>query len=462
MNKKVCQNENGYVLVTVLVFFVVIMIFGVSILSFSTSNTRMSIHDSQYQQLAYIAESGNNAFLIDMQQSIATTLNGAHTKEEIFQKFEEKYVGTENKKVINSFDTARPELSATTILEHLSSNTYSRTYSVKTVATNGKSSRIIMDNVTIAPEITNSANPFIYTSKFQFLGTDINGPGETLVTDGIDTLDLNGGSALNISTMYFNSDVRMIGGSASFGSQIEPGAIYVNGKLDLWDGRRNVYGNVHVNGDFRLKDAKIFNDVYVNGDLELGWTPEIHSNIYYTGTLKYPNGNYSQDLLDKCKKVNGVPSFTIPIQNYSLKTDDWYAANGYNSDVIYTSGTLTEHIIPKDAKRLVDNYVSSHHTSPEGNIVIVSKGDITINGWRDITGFLFAPNGTVNLDIANFTGIIISKDGIIWRQGGAHFYAQKLSDIFTNEADYPFNVDTSGGVIDYQKSIKIKKLNKES
>ena len=86
--------------------------------------------------------------------------------------------------------------------------------------------------------------------------------------------------------------------------------------MDLWNGARNVYGEIRVEGNFRLKDARIFGDVYVNGDVELDWTPEIHNNIYYTGNLKVP-ADYA-DLLAKEIKLK-CRGFEIPKVDYSLE-----------------------------------------------------------------------------------------------------------------------------------------------
>ena len=181
----------------------------------------------------------------------------------------------------------------------------------------------------------------------------MNAESGSIIMDGIETSNLNGGSLLNITNMYFNGPVKIDNGSASFGSKNKPGHIYVNGDLDFWSGTRNVYGDLRINGKFRLKDAIIHGDVYVNGDLELGWTPQIKKNIYYTGNLIAPS-NYNQSILNKIVKVNSVDSFIIPMVDFDLKEDRWYKNNGY-----VVKGNETG-IIPQNAKILVDNYKNTN------------------------------------------------------------------------------------------------------
>lgn len=464
------KNTQGYILASVVIFFAVVMIVTTSMLFYSTSNTRMSIRDSQYQQLAYIAESGNNAFFIDLEEELSEAIEGVTSKEALFERFEDAFVGEENKRIINTFDPSNPDLTATTVMTIVNITEDRRVYAVKTTATDGRMERTIMDGIELAPVFHGgsvSVDPFIYSSRFEFTGSCIEGAGRTLVTDGITTVNLNGGSALNVSTMYFNSAVAMDGGSTSFGSSVMPGKIHVNGNLSLWNGMRNVYGEVYVRGDLRLKDARMHHDVYVDGNVELGWTPQIHGNIYYTGTLTHPS-SYNTALLSKMIKVSEVPSFSVPLQSYALRPEGWYAAQGYNQSITYSGGTLREDVIPKGAKRFVESYRSSHWSSPLEDIVIVSKGDIVIEGGgRTISGFLFAPNGTVTLNIAQFTGIIVSKEGVLWKRGGSTFQAKSLEEIFSVESQYPFILNAgegpSGGGegLDMESSLTIRKLNQE-
>ena len=94
--------------------------------------------------------------------------------------------------------------------------------------------------------------------------------------------------------------------------------------LNLLEPVRDIFGEIYVNGDLILVGAKIHGNVYVDGNVELGWTPQINENIYYTGNLKVPE-YYDQDLINKCIKVDDVPSFKIPSLDFKLKEDAWFS-----------------------------------------------------------------------------------------------------------------------------------------
>ena len=58
------------------------------------------------------------------------------------------------------------------------------------------------------------------------------------------------------------------------------------------------------------------------------------------------------------------------------------------------------------------------------NIIIASKGDITIKSNTKVTGILFAPDGIVTIGLGNstkFEGIIIAKEIIIGQKAEVKF-----------------------------------------
>jgi len=121
---------------------------------------------------------------------------------------------------------------------------------------------------------------------------------------------------------------------------VQPGSIYVNGDLELWKGSRDIYGDVYVNGNFRLKDAKIHGNVYVNGDLTLDWTPTVAGERTH---LLHRHAHETRQLrcryLAKCIHQATVPGFTMPDEEIPpTKPADWYAARGYVPDGALTDG----------------------------------------------------------------------------------------------------------------------------
>jgi len=276
---------------------------------------------------------------------------------------------------------------------------------------------------------------FVYGSKLYFQGSQVIGPGATVVLTGtsITTGDFNGGAEVAVSNIYVDGDANLDGGSASWGSSTNPGIIGVNGDLELVTGGRNIWGNVYVLGNFNAKDTKIHGNVYVNGDVTLGWTPTLDTNsyIYYTGTLTVPS-NYYKSITDKCIKNSTVPGFTMPsLPMPSIKSDAWYAAQGYVS-----GGTLVS-----NTKIVADSYSSSIWEPTATNVIIVARnGDIKLTGLggSGVTGVLFAPKGKVQFEGAYFQGVVIARDGFYVTSGGTTVTFKNINEYVSDPNDYPF------------------------
>ncbi|MDV2482696.1 type IV pilin [Methanoculleus sp. Wushi-C6] len=277
-------------------------------------------------------------------------------------------------------------------------------------------------------------NVFVYGNVLRFSGDSVYGPGATvIITGGLDTADTNLGASIAVSDIYFDGDVALNHGSAGLGSTEEPGSIYVNGNLELWSGAREIYGDVYVNGNFRLKDARIHGNVYVDGDLTLGWTPWIadDARIYYTGGITTPD-YYNAGILAKCIHRATVPGFKMPDKDLpAVKSADWYAARGYVS-----GGALTSNM-----KVFADSYTSTSWRPTATNVVIIARtGDITITGMggSGVTGVFFAPNGKVTFNGEFFEGVVIARDGFFVTSGGTDVTFRNIEEYISNPNDYPF------------------------
>jgi len=306
---------------------------------------------------------------------------------------------------------------------------------------------------------------FVYGNVLQFNGNSVTGPGATVVIKGgLKTNDLNGGAFINVSNIYFDGDVTLDGGSASLGSETEPGAIYINGDLNLMGGGRDIYGDVYVSGNLYLKDARIHGnmyvqgkadliggeiygdlhlggdlylkgahthgDVYVDGNVELDWTPIVDGNIEYTGGLTKPYW-YNQSILDKCTQepyVSEVPSFEmLDLAIPSTKSEDWYTEKGYVSN-----GTWGDNM------KIFSQGTISVSGSANNVIVIASEGNITITGGGNkVTGIFFAPNGKVTFNGKSLEGVVIARDGFStgW---GTQVTFKNIEEYIANPEDYPF------------------------
>lgn len=456
-------QEKGFSMIMILIIFAFVSILGITILYVVTSEHRFTRIDSRSQSAYYVAESGANYILSTINSEIETNFNDLSTEEAFFQAFETEFLN--KKHIFDSFQEnfgEQPVAEISVELENTGENY--KDYKITSTGSIGRSERTVNSIITL-DWVEPTSNPIVddllfYTKDFIFSGSNMYGAAGTSVSDGIETHDINGGAHVHISTMYFNGPVRIDGGSASFGNQNNPGRIYVKGNLELWNGGRNVYGDIHVKGTFRLKDASIHGDVYVDGNVELGWTPQIHQKIYYTGSIMHPN-NYSQYLLNKCIKVDSVEDWKVPVRDINLRNDGWYTANGYEIKENVNS------TVPDNARWLVDNYNYTGwpkwDINGDGdftNVVIVSKENIKINTAGSFTGALIAPNGVVDLPQGGttFNGVIVSKNGINFSGGGSTYNLKKLQEVFNME-DIPvtFNIpgesenneagnSTSGGI----------------
>ncbi len=277
-------------------------------------------------------------------------------------------------------------------------------------------------------------NVFVYGNALQFSGNNVYGPGATVIVTGdLDTADTNLGASIAVTDIYIDGDVALNHGSAGLGSSEEPGSIQINGDLELWNGARNIYGDVYVAGNFSLKDARIHGNVYVDGNLTLGWTPWIadDAHIYYTGNISKPD-NYNAGILAKCIHQETVPEVEMPDQEIpSTKSADWYAARGYDP-----SGDLTSNM-----KVFADSYSSTSWRETATNVTIIaSTGDITITGMggTGVTGVFFAPNGKVTFSGQFLEGVVIARDGFFVTSGGTAVTFRNIEEYISDPDDYPF------------------------
>lgn len=440
------RSEDGFTLLGVLMVLAIFSILGFSILAVTAGSVKLSDSERDDQSVFYIAEAGLVEKVAEIEgivdsayEKVSDRYNRLTSKEKANFDFEVEFYKEVTEKILlgttklSAFESNFEENPEATVSISRINTENPPSYKVESEGKIGKSKRKVYTVVSLNWDENEDEDSQIiedilfYSKKFSFHGNSVNAVSGSVIMDGIETHSLNGGSSLNITNMYFNGPVKMDGGSASFGSEIKPGHIYVNGDLDFWEGRRNVYGDLRVNGKFKLKDAVIHGDVYVNGDLELEWTPEIKKNIYYTGKLIVPS-NYSQSLLNKVIKVDRVDSFKIPTVDFELKEDSWYINNGYILKD-YETGK-----IPPNTKMLVNNYINTDWQEIKGQAVIISKGDIVLRGGNGFTGALIAPNGKVEYSGDGvFNGIIISKNEISLPQGGNIINFKSLNEIFGSD-----------------------------
>ncbi|WP_156932855.1 hypothetical protein [Desulfonatronum lacustre] len=405
------SQQQGASLIFIIAAILIMSALGVGIVRLTTTSTFTELTQDPYQQARYLAESGLNY-----------ALTGANEGVYVLADNQGNFTIDRNGDVITVIATVHKE----TLLE--------ARYRISGSATDDPDDRTFTDYII-------EENVFVYGSQLQFSGNIVQGHGATIVVQGdLNTGDFNRGSRISVSNIFIGGNVDLDGGSASLGSSIDPGIILINGDLRLWGGDRDIYGDVYVNGNFSLKDANIHGNVYVKGNIELGWTPWLSndSRIYYTGSITHPS-NYNESILSKCiniDNINEAPGYddSLEMPQYDVpgpRPDPWYADQGYIS-----SGTLSSGL-----KIFADSYSSTSWRPTAYNVVIVSKGDITITGLggSGLTGVLIAPYGKVTFNGSFFQGTVIARDGFFVTSGGTNVTFVNIEDFFDTTEDIPIS-----------------------
>lgn len=490
-------NQSGASLVTVLMTLVVLSVLGMGLATVSFANIKLTTVERDFQSAYYIAEAGANQAYAEIKSLVEQAYETKNTQEQFYHTLSEwisneidgvRYVNFES-----SFGE-NPEANISVSSDSLSDS--ERKYTIRSKGIIGDRTRTVETELLIEWLEQGSSQPaaFVYGERFKFAGNTVNGSDATIIVqDALQTGDFNGGSFTGVSNVYINGSLSLTSGGAAIGSITHPGKIYINGDLNLSGGvalHGDVYvagdlnitngsienGNVYVQGDGNLDNGEILGDVYIAGNtrivnaqlngkvysgghLTYGWTPKGSFSVDYIGSLTYPS-NFDTTILSRANKVSSIPTiptFEIPEYNISLKSDDWYKDRDYTLQ----TGNVSMSVIPDNLKLVTEgNFNSHHHTSPSGDVVIISKhGDIDISGWRNLTGVLIAPEGEVRFGGASFTGVVLTKHGFDFHQGGSTLNAKDISYFF-NEADIP--VDITGSNVTDSGRVSVDDLIRKS
>lgn len=284
-------------------------------------------------------------------------------------------------------------------------------------------------------EYVSNESVFVYGTKLVFSGDTITGENATVVIMGsLNSTELNTGSAIAVNTIYVDGDVYLGSGSASLGYPGKLGNTYVNGDLNIPAGAyHDLYGNVSVAHNSDLSSAQIHGNMSVNGNVTLGWGTGLDANsqIYYTGTLSYPDWYSNTAILSNCIHQDSVPGFTIPsIPIPSPKSSEWYATEGYVNTVPLVTGMK----VYSDS-----GYVSTVSGTATDVVIVAANGDIDLSGGgSSVSGVLFAPNGKVTFNGDSFEGVVIARDGLYVTSGGTDITFKDLDVYISDSSKYPF------------------------
>lgn len=244
---------------------------------------------------------------------------------------------------------------------------------------------------------------------------------------------IDSGSRQIFGDLYIGSNLKSRSTSTTYNQNV-----YVQGNADVGDTPR-FKGDLYVDGNLTISGSINFEgNVFVNGDVIItaGGTPNMSSgkNIYYHGELthKYQPDNAFLNRLIKGPLLP-VPAQTIPIVSMPRpKPYTWYLDNHYavstSTDVVSNLKVVTE-----------SGFVSTTWSHTAENVIIVAlSGDINIKGFNRLTGILYAPNGQVEISGGSFEGIVIASKGFKDKEGGGAVKILDLDELLSNPLEVPF------------------------
>ena len=114
---KYIKKEEGFVLITILMIFVIVSILGIGLLSVSTSNFRQTGSERDFQAVYYIAEAGINQAIYDIGKKVDEISDETLSHEEFFEElndFIDIYMDG-GRKIVDSFEESFGEMPVATI-----------------------------------------------------------------------------------------------------------------------------------------------------------------------------------------------------------------------------------------------------------------------------------------------------------------------------------------------------------
>lgn len=307
---KTNYERNGSALVLVLMVLMVVSLLGMTLLTVTTSNLKLTNKDRDNQAVYYIAEAGLREQLYKIKSGIydVYSANG-NDQDTFFAAIIERY-----KQGSYNYEQSFGKIPKATVTfgNLISSTENSRTYEIRSEGDIGGTKRSVSTKITVTWVAKSTStllpNVFALGNGFSFTGNTINGSGSTALVNGsITSANLNGGSLNGISNIYVTGSLQYAG-STTFGSSIQTGVIVIGGDYSM-DSSSNVYGNVYIGGNYtqtntakfngavyiqgnaNIKNGgEFYNDMYVGGDYTLTNTPTHDGILYIKGNFNTNNG----------------------------------------------------------------------------------------------------------------------------------------------------------------------------
>lgn len=470
--------QKGSALIIVMLMMVVVSMLGMTLLTVTASNHKMTGNERDYQAVYYIAEAGINKEMNEIKSNIKGVYNNSTDADDFFGNFEDQYL---QETTFDGFESVLGVIPDADIkftgkrLENITSYTIESTgnigersrtvlatFDIKWVPKSGfnipndmaifSNTTIKMTNGTIdGPVGTNSiiANSIRLLGGAAITGDIYVGPG-----GGKEVLNVANGISVKVpQTLSESRDLKM----PDFPTIFPNNSIYPDTKVSVseWNSHKLVdSGKLNIDSWILKNDYKVntlvldgnykFTDIYANGDYELNIDIGDYNRSIVVGNLNLNNGHIN---------IIGTGTLTIYVENKitfgSSSSINAKKNSGNQSDInhlnIYYKGTNP--ITLMGGQKVYGSLFSKSANITFGagsgfNGTIVTGGtNVSISGGsKAVARILYAPNAHVYFDQGgSLTGSVIA-DSIEMVGGPVVTYAS------TDDIDLPFfspNVDNT-------------------
>lgn len=257
--------------------------------------------------------------------------------------------------------------------------------------------------------------------------------GKTGLTD---IVHIKGDVNLNNGAAELNAKTVIIEGKTTFGSSAKINAenVYLLGDVEIDGNARINADTIFIDGNvtFKSSDQMIGNKIHISKNVTFNNYKSLiqAEEVFIGGTISYRQQGNIRGTLKPYQAIE-VPKTDMDLNmaHPVFKRDSWYINNGYASGGALSNGK----------KIFATSHYKDHLSENVKNVVVVSKGDITItSNWNSVSGVLFAPNGKVTYEGPVFEGVVIARDGFFVTNGGSEVRYKNVENFFRDESEFPF------------------------
>lgn len=419
-NLKYINNKEGYAFILVILVFTLVCILGLSLLSLSVNNIKMTSGERDHQSVFYIAEAGAAYKIDEVETKVGHYYQSTDNILDFYNQFEEEIFSADT---LNSFESVwgkKPE--ARIYIEKLNDKN-PRKYKITSVGTIGNKSREVEQTITInwSPKGNIPNNMAVFTNSNIILsgGAGIKGNIGTNSTLN-HSISFDGGAFISNGIIYVPEEAGSFPVKApSYMNIPEPQRMDSNTRefemppfpaipsLPLYPNKIYSGYNVIKNGNLNVDDWRVSN-YYLNLTYDTSFK-EI--NITQNNTLTINTSSDIKIVVDSLNVVNGhikiegTGSLTIYVKdritmgagstinnNGPLQKLNIYlsrASNNSHPKEVHLSGSqkIFGSLYAEDA-----NITLSGGGGFQGHIFTGGKSFVINGGARSISSLIYAPN----------------------------------------------------------------------